>query len=298
MRLLVTGLSGFVGSHCSQQFAAVDLLHEGRLAELRDRDEVRAAVAHARPEAVIHLAAQSYVPASFDDPALTREVNVGGTLNLLLGLQAAGFQGRMLYVGSADAYGLVAETHLPVTEEHALNPLSPYAESKAEAEALCREWSAKGKFEIVIARPFNHIGPRQGTRFAVASFARQIAAFRAGRGPGRMVAGDLDTTRDFTDVRDVVRAYSALLESGRNGEAYNVCSGVERSLREVVGAMMDAAGVTMEIETEPSLLRKTEQRRMWGSFEKLRRDTGWQTSIDFRQTLADTLQYWEQEDRP
>ncbi len=297
MRLLATGLSGFVGSHCAQQFAAVDLLVDGRLADLRNRDEVMAAVAQAQPEAVLHLAAQSNVPESFQNPQLTREVNVGGTLNLLHGLDAIGFRGRMLYVGSAEAYGLVGEAQLPVTEAYPLKPLNPYAHSKAEAEALCREWSQKGQFEIVIARPFNHIGPRQSTRFAVASFARQIAAFRAGRGAAHLEAGDLDTTRDFTDVRDVVRAYAMLLRSGRNGQAYNVCSGVERSLRDVVRAMMEVAGVEMEIKTQPGLLRKSEQRRMLGSFDKIHADTGWTPTVGLRQTLVDTLQFWEEEDR-
>lgn len=296
MRLLATGLSGFVGSYCAQQFPAVDLLVDGRMADLRNRDEVRAAVGEARPDAVLHLAAQSNVPASIEDPQLTREVNVGGTLNLLLGLEAIGFRGRMLYVASADAYGLVAETDLPLTEDHPLEPLNPYAQSKAEAEALCREWSAKGTFEIVIARPFNHIGPRQSTRFAIASFARQIAAFRAGRGPSHLAAGDLETTRDFTDVRDVVQAYSMLLERGRNGEAYNVCSGVERSMRDVVKAMMKVAQVEMTVETQPGLLRKSEQRRMVGSFAKLYADTGWKPTIGLEQTLVDTLQFWDQED--
>ena len=283
-RLLVTGLSGFVGSHVAALVpGAADLLLDGRLADLRDAADVRAAVAQAAPVAVLHLAAQSFVPLSVENPGLTHQVNVGGTRNLLEALHANGFRGRMLYVASADAYGAVPEHELPVSEARPLNPLNPYAQSKAEAEALCVEWSRRGHFEIVIA---------------VASFARQIAACRAGRGPRVLVAGDLDVTRDFTDVRDVVRAYAALLESGRNGQAYNVCSGVERSLRAVADAMMEAAGVAMKIETEPSLLRKSEQRRMWGSFAKLEADTGWQPAIDFRQTVLDTLDYWDKEGTP
>lgn len=296
MQLLATGLSGFVGSHVARQLAAVDLLHEGRLADLRDRLEVNAAIARIRPDAVIHLAAQSSVPASIEDPGLTRQVNVEGTRHLLQALEAAGFRGRMLYVGSADAYGIVPEADLPVTEQHPLRPMNPYAESKAQAEALCREWSLRGAFEIVIARPFNHIGPGQSTRFAVASFARQIAAYRAGRGSRCLVAGNLDTTRDFTDVRDVVRAYGALLAKGRNGQAYNVCSGVERSLREVVATMLRVAGVEMEIETEVALVRKSEQPRMLGSFARLHADTGWGPAIGLEQTLTDTLDYWDKKD--
>lgn len=298
MRLLVTGLSGFVGSYCAQQLGAVGLTHEGRRVDLRHREDVRAAVAKAKPkpDAVIHLAGQSFVPASLIDPSLTYQVNVHGTLNLLLALKDAGFRGRMLYVGSADAYGVVSEQELPVTESHPLKPLNPYAVSKAAAEALCYQWSQSGPFEIVIARPFNHIGPRQSTHFAVASFARQIAACRAGRGDRQLLVGDASTTRDFTDVRDIVRAYAGLLERGRNGEAYNVCSGVERSVSEVIRAMMGIAGVDMTIHVQPGLLRKTEQRRMVGSFAKLNSDTGWRPEIPFERTLADTLDYWDKED--
>lgn len=297
MQLLATGLSGFVGSYCAQQLGAVNLALEGRRADLRNPDEVRAALAEARPDAVIHLAGQSFVPASLVDPGLTYQVNFHGTLNLLQALKDTGFRGRLLYVGSADAYGAVPEHELPVTEARALKPLNPYAVSKAEAEALCYQWSQTGPFEIVIARPFNHIGPRQSTHFAVASFARQIAACRARRGGRRLVIGDASTTRDFTDVRDIVRAYAALLARGRNGEAYNVCSGVERSVAQVIRAMMQMAGVEMQIEVDTGLLRKVEQRRMVGSFAKLHSDTGWRPEIPFEQTLADTLDYWDKEDR-
>ena len=296
MQLLATGLSGFVGSHCAQQLGAVDLLHEGRLADLRDRAEVAAAVGRIRPDAVIHLAAQSSVAVSIEDPALTHQVNVEGTLNLLLALEAAGFHGRMLYIGSGDAYGAVPEGQLPITEAHPFEPLNPYARSKAEAEALCREWSRRGPFEIVMARPFNHIGPGQSTQFAVADFARQIVACRDGKGPARLSVGDIDTTRDFTDVRDIVRAYGMLLQSGRNGEAYNVCSGVERSLREIIAELCGICGVRVDIEVNPLRLRPSEQRRMYGSFAKLDADTGWSPAVPFVQTLQDIVEYWHLKD--
>lgn len=296
MQVLATGLSGFVGFHLRQQVPAVDLLYEGRPADLRNRDEVRAAVAAAKPEAVVHLAAQSSVQASFADPVRTCEVNFLGTLHLLLALKEAGFRGRMLYVSSADCYGAVGDAELPVTEAQPLKPLNPYAVSKAAAEALCYQWSRLEAFEIVIARPFNHIGPGQSTHFAVASFARQIAACRKRRGQPRLVVGDIGVTRDFTDVRDVVRAYVALLERGTNGEAYNVCSGVERPLRDVIGAMLAASGVEMQIEVDPQRLRGIEQRRMRGSFAKLQGATGWQPAIPFEQTLVDTLDHWDKED--
>jgi len=296
MSVLVTGLSGFVGSWCRRQMPCVDLALDGKFVDLRDADRVRLAIEAIRPQAVIHLAAQSDVPSSIADAAETYAINFGGTFNLLTALATAGFAGRCLYVGSADVYGTVPEAQLPISEQRPMRPLNPYAVSKVAAEALCYQWSQTGPFEIVIARPFNHIGPRQSDRFAVASFARQIAAHRAGRGAGRLRVGDIDTTRDFTDVRDIVRAYAMLLERGRNGEAYNVCSGVERTLREVIGALLKAAGVDMQIEVDTDRLRRVEQRRMSGSFAKLHADTGWQPEIPFDQTLVDTLAYWDEED--
>lgn len=296
MSVLVTGLSGFVGSHCAEQMPAVDLADKDGWVDLRDSGRVQRAVRSVAPQAVLHLAAQSSVRASLGDPRQTYEINFLGTLNLLQALRDAKFQGTMLYVGSADVYGAVPEAQLPITEQCPLRPLNPYAVSKVAAEALCYQWSRSADFKIVIARPFNHIGPRQSTRFAVADFARQIVACRTSKSPARLQAGDIDTTRDFTDVRDIVRAYAALLRSGRNGEAYNVCSSVERRLREIIRALGGMCGVAVEIEVDVDRLRAGEQRRMCGSFAKLHAETGWQPEIPFEQTLADTLDFWHEED--
>ena len=296
MNILVTGMSGFVGSHFAQQLAAVDLTEHGSRVDLRDLDRVQRAVDAIAPQAVLHLAAQSQVPASVEDPRKTYEVNFFGTLNLLLALRDAGFKGTMLYVGSADVYGAVPPAQLPITEQCPARPLNPYAVSKVAAEALCYQWSRAADFKIVVARPFNHIGPRQSAQFAVSDFARQIVACRQGRAPAVLRVGDIDTTRDFTDVRDIVRAYGGLLAAGRSGEAHNVCSGVERSLRDVIGAMLAASGVEMEIQVDPQRLRSVEQRRMRGSFAKLQADTGWQPEIPFEQTLVDTLDYWDKKE--
>ena len=296
MTVLVTGLSGFVGSFCAQLLPCTDLLLGGKSVDLRCLPDVTAAAARIKPDAVIHLAAQAAVPASIANPWETYEINFGGTLNLFTALAETGFRGRCLYVGSADVYGNAPQESLPITEDFPMRPLNPYAVSKAAAELLCLQWSRTGPFEVVIARPFNHIGPRQSERFAVASFARQIAACRAGRGPRQLQVGDIDTTRDFSDVRDIVRAYAGLLASGRNGEAYNVCSGVERSLRDMIRALLDASGIDMEIQVVSQRLRGAEQRRMRGSFDKLHADTGWRPEIPFGQTLLDTLDYWDKKD--
>jgi GDP-4-dehydro-6-deoxy-D-mannose reductase len=292
--LLVTGLTGFVGSYLAGRDGVFDLCVDGRLADLRIPEEVNAALAAMRPQAVIHLAAQSSVGVSLDDAQQTYDINFGGTLNLLSALRAQNFRGRMLYVGSGDVYGSVPEARLPVAEDTPLHPRNPYAVSKVAAEALCYQWSQAGLFEIVMARPFNHIGPRQNTNFAVSDFARQLVACRKGKAPPRLRVGDIDITRDFTDVRDIVRAYVALLESGRNGEAYNVCSGVERSLRQIVEELAQACGIEVDIEVDPERLRPSEQRRMCGSPAKLRADTQWEPAVPFDRTLRDIIAYWEE----
>jgi GDP-4-dehydro-6-deoxy-D-mannose reductase len=292
--LLVTGLTGFVGSYLAGQDAVFDLCVDGRLADLRIPEEVNAAIAAIQPRAVIHLAAQSSVGVSLDDPRQTYDVNFNGTLNVLAALRQQNFRGRMLYVGSGDVYGSVPEARLPVVEDTPLRPRNPYAVSKVAAEALCYQWSQAGLFEIVMARPFNHIGPRQNTNFAVSDFARQLVACRKGKAPPQLRVGDIDITRDFTDVRDIVRAYIALLESGRNGEAYNVCSGVERSLRQIIEALSLACGIDVEIEVDTDRLRPSEQRRMCGSPAKLQGDTQWSAVIPFDRTLQDIIEYWEE----
>jgi GDP-4-dehydro-6-deoxy-D-mannose reductase len=298
MTVMVTGLSGFVGSWCAQQMPVVEMAEQGREVDLRDADAVQRAVCSIAPQAVLHLAAQSSVPASLEAPRRTYEINFLGTLNLLEALRDARFQGTMLYVGSADVYGATLESELPITEQCPARPLNPYAVSKVAAEALCYQWSRSAGFKIVVARPFNHIGPRQSTQFAVSDFARQIVACSKGRAPPLLRVGDIDTTRDFTDVRDIVRAYDALLRSGRNGEAYNVCSGVERSLRDIIRALCEVCGVEMKIEVAAERLRPAEQRRMRGSFDKLRADTGWAPAIPFGRTLRDIVDYWDQKDEP
>src|SRR5207302_554158 len=192
-----------------------------------DRDEVLRAVKILRPRAVIHLAAHSWVPQSFKEPMETYDVNFVGTFNLLSALQKTGFHGRFLFVSSSDIYGQVSPEALPITEEHPSKPRSPYAVSKVAAEALCSQWSqTETDIEIVVARPFVHIGPGQSDRFVISNFARQIIEIKRTRREALVEVGDIDVTRDFTDVRDVVRAYELLLARGVPGEVYNICSGI------------------------------------------------------------------------
>jgi len=298
-RLLVTGLHGFVGSTLAALIASDSALRGWELAEiapaldLRDTKTTNALVEAVRPDAVIHLAALSFVPDAFKDPAATFDVNVIGTLRLLQALKAHGFAGRVLFVGTGDVYGLVPENALPITEHRLPAPRNPYAVSKLAAEALCFQWTATEGMEIVMARPFNHIGPGQNDRFVISDFAHQLTEIGAGRRDPVVVVGDIDVTRDFTDVRDVVRAYFALLEHGKSGEVYNVASGVERTVRSLLERLMALSGVAARIEPQATRLRRAEQRRVAGDPAKVHAATGWTATTPLDESLQAMLDYWK-----
>lgn len=294
MKLIVTGSSGFVGHHFCSRYGGVPFDDQDGEVDLRDARRVRSAVETLMPDAVLHLAAQSSVASSFDDPASTFAVNFTGTLNLLQALSAAGFQGAFLYVGSADVYGRTAEVDLPSRETQPLRPLSPYAVSKVAGEALCYQWSQTHNFRITLARPFTQIGPGQNRHFVIADFAHQIVEIRSGRRAPFLMVGDVDLTRDFTDVRDAIRAYRMLLEHGRSGEIYNICSGQERSVRSMAEELMQIAGVQAELQTNAARLRPTEQRRVIGDPSKIRALLGWSPEIPLATTLTDVLREAEE----
>lgn len=302
-RLLVTGRHGFVGSalaHRVQADAALSdwgVVNTPEALDLRDPVATSSMVATAAPDAVLHLAAQSWVPDALRDPTTTLQVNLFGTLNLLQALKQCGFRGPMIYAGTGDVYGVVPEDALPVDETRLPAPRNPYAVSKLAAEALCYQWTVTERMQIVLARPFNHIGWGQSERFVVSDFARQIVEIRQGRREPVVAVGDIDVTRDFTDVRDVVHAYFALLASGSPGEVYNVCSGRETSIRAVLGRLATLAGVEIAIEQDPARLRKSEQRRMCGNPAKITHATGWAATTPLDDSLADMLRYWESGER-
>jgi GDP-4-dehydro-6-deoxy-D-mannose reductase len=298
-RLLITGRSGFVGEVFSRLLSSGERGEHWSLAEVPADFDLREAPATARlveasrPDAVIHLAAQSAVPESTRDPEGTLLINVIGTLHLLQALDSIRFRGRLLYVGTGDVYGLVPEAELPVAETRLPRPRNPYAVSKLAAEALCWQWHAAKGMDVVLTRSFNHIGGGQSNRFAVSDFARQLAEIKAGRRPPVIHAGDLSVTRDFTDVHDVVEAYFALLDRGESGEIYNVCSGTEHSLQSLLTQLIALAGVDVRIETEPERMRASEQRRMRGDATKIRGAVGWTATTPIGASLQATLQFWE-----
>ena len=295
-RTLVTGDTGFVGQHALATWpGAVGLSALGAALDIRDKGKLLSCLGAFQPDAVLHLAALSFVPDSFRSPEATFEVNFLGTLRLLEALAETGFRGRFLFVGTGDAYGLVPADAVPITEDRALRPRSPYAVSKAAAEALCFQWSQTGPFEVIMARPFNHIGAGQAPTFAISDFARQIAEIGAGRRAPVLQVGDIDVTRDFTDVSDVLHAYELLLLHGHNGEVYNICSGKERSVRSLLEGLLRLAGVQADIVRDPARCRPSDQQRVCGSHEKLTQHTGWQPVVPMDDTLLNLHRYWEKE---
>jgi GDP-4-dehydro-6-deoxy-D-mannose reductase len=287
--LLVTGASGFIGRHFRSRFGGRPFEDQNGVIDLADSARVVAAIAAAQPTAVLHLAAQSSVASSFKDPRETFAVNFLGTLNLLEALTSSGFQGLFLHVSSADIYGAVEEQDLPVIESQIPKPRNPYAVSKVAAENLCYQWGQTHDLSTVVVRPFNQIGPGHDLRFAVPRFAQQVFDIRRGVQPAIITTGDLEITRDFTDVRDSVLALRLLLEHGRNGETYNLCSGVERSLSSILQNLMDLAGIRAQIQLDPARTRPNEQRRMVGSPAKIKEHTGWSPTIPTQTTLHDIL---------
>lgn len=296
--ILVTGASGFVGKTLFGMAARGELPAQDRFlpldesADLRQPATLQKALGGTRYDSVIHLAAISFVPESIARPHETYEINLHGTINLLEVLKSEGFSGTFLYVSSGDVYGVVPPEALPVDEERAPRPRNPYAAAKVAAEAYCSQASMTSAVRVVVARPFNHIGAGQSERFFLPAMARQIAEIKQGRRPPRIDTGNIDVTRDFSDVRDVVQAYVRLLAAGRSGEVYNVCSSVERNVGEVLRRMLKLARVDATIKIAEEKLRPNEQRRHCGSNRKLCDDTGWRPRIPFEQSLRDFLQSW------
>ncbi len=294
--LLVTGQAGFVGRHALAKWPqACGLANANGALDILDKAALLQHFLEHLPTDVLHLAALSFVPGSFKAPEKTFEVNFLGTLRLLEALAESGFKGRFLFVSSGDAYGVAPIESMPIHESLNLRPRNPYAVSKVAAEALCYQWSQTGPFEVVIARPFNHIGAGQAPTFAISDFARQIAEISAGLRPPVLEAGNIDVTRDFTDVKDVLAAYELLLSRGLNGEIYNVCSGIERSVRSLVERLLEIAGVEAVIQKNPNRFRPSDQPRVCGDNGKLFRDTGWNTKVAMDDTLLNLYRYWENE---
>jgi len=296
MRLLVTGASGFVGGHLCDLLSrrgheVTTLSRDGVVddqVDVCDADAVRRAVSARRPEGIFHLAAIAYVPDAEEDAERAHRVNVEGTRHVLDA--AADVGARVVFVSSGAVYGDGDDSAPPFRETAPLAPRGIYACTKAAAEAECVERAADQA--IVRVRPFNHTGPGQLSSYVCSGFAKQIVEAERGLRPAAIDVGDLDAERDFSDVRDIVRAYLLALESGEAGDVYNVCSGVPTKIGDILDLLMNLASVRVEARTDRARLRNDEPSRLWGANEKISASLGWRPEIPLRKTLADMLDWW------
>ena len=295
VKAFVTGASGFVGRHlvahlrdCGDEVVPTDRSDGGP--DLLDADGFATLVAEVRPDVVYHLAGQADVAASWLSPIETMRVNVEGTHNILEVARTFGIA-KVLTVSSADIYGVVAPEELPIVESAPLRPVSPYAASKAAADLVALQAHLGHGQDVVRARAFNHRGPGQSKSFVGAGFAARIVAAERS-GDDELQTGDLTPRRDFTDVRDVVRAYRLLATEGRPGVAYNICSGTSVSIGELAGLLLGLTDARMRLVEDPDLLRPVELPELRGDASLLRRHTGWAPSISLDETLSDVLEDW------
>jgi GDP-4-dehydro-6-deoxy-D-mannose reductase len=315
MRVLVTGVSGFVGGHLAEHLIEsgdlvvglsasgrwpAELAHLARQVRIErcdlaaiDGADLADLIGRKQPEVIYHLAAQANPQASVADPRGTWALNLGGALNLLEAVKASGQAPRVVLVGSGVCYGNPVPEHLPVTESCPLRPNNPYAASKAAADLLGVQHFLTHGTDVVMVRPFNHAGPRQSPTYVLSGLARQVAEVEAGR-KARVEVGNLDVIRDFTDVRDVVRGYRQLAERGVAGEIYNLGSGLGIKLADALDTLIAQAQAPIDISVDPARVRPVDQPLLVADATKLRRATGWAPRFSIARTLADMLQYWRE----
>lgn len=314
MKALVTGISGFAGSHLTEL-----LLNKGyevfgtyfdkstfsnlnsfidRIklfqCDIRNYDRLKKIVSEVKPDEIYHLAAITFIPASWENPKLTFDTNLYGTMNLYEAVKNLKINPRILFVGSADEYGIVNEENLPINEECLLRPINPYSVSKVSADLLSSFYFKHYNLNIIRVRPFNHTGPRQSPEFVCPNFARQIAEIEKGLRKLIMYVGNLETRRDFTDVRDMVRAYRLALKEGKAGEVYNICSGRGYIIQDAIDMLLDMAQVKIEVKQDPARMRSSDVTILIGDNTRFVGQTNWRPQIPFNQTLKEILGYWRE----
>lgn len=316
MRVLITGLTGFAGSHLAEYIVRnhrdVEVFGTYRWRsrmenmksirdkvtlfemDLRDPISVLNTLERVRPDRIFHLAAQSYVPTSWEAPVETFTINVIGQLHLFESCRKLKLMPRIQIACSSEEYGLVHEDEIPIKETNPLRPLSPYAVSKVTQDLLGYQYFQSYGLPIVRTRGFNHTGPRRGEVFVTSNFAKQIAEIEAGLRPGILHVGNLNAVRDFTDVRDMVRAYWLALEFGKAGEVYNIASGRGISIRELVDKLVSMAKKPVDIQVDPERLRPSDVPVLIGDSTRFRECSGWSPEIPLEKTLEDLLDFWRQ----
>jgi len=312
-KALITGVTGFAGSHLAEY-----LLKEGvevygiarwrsKLdniehiknnihlvnADMRDGHSLERAITESKPDYIFHLAAQSFVPMSWWAPADTMETNVIGAIHLFEAVLKSGTDPRIQVAGSSEEYGMVYPDELPIKETNPLRPLSPYGVSKVAEDKLAYQYNKSYGLKVVTTRAFNHTGPRRGDVFVTSNFAKQIAEIEKGKAP-IIYVGNLAARRDFTDVRDMVRAYKLTVNKCEFGEVYNICSGETRTIQEVLNLLLSMTSTTIEIKQDQSRMRPSDVEVLQGDYSRFNKKTGWKPTIPFKRTMEDLLNYWRE----
>lgn len=318
MRALITGITGFAGSHLADYLLAHqpqveifgtrrwrspmdNLAHLGpdlggkvKLIEtdLRDYSSVRTCLEESRPDFIFHLAAQSFVPTSWSAPAETLNTNIVGQTNIFEAIRHLGLDPVVQIACSSEEYGLVYPEETPIKETNPLRPLSPYAVSKVAQEYLGYQYFMSYGLKVIRTRGFNHTGPRRGDVFVTSNFAKQLASIKLGLQEPVIRVGNLDAVRDFTDVRDMVRAYWLGVTKAKPGEVYNIATGHGITIKDLLGRLIELAGVEVKVQPDPARMRPSDVEILIGDSSKFRADTGWEPQIPLDQTLRDVVAYW------
>lgn len=316
-KVLITGVTGFVGSHLAEfLLERKDVKIYGILrwrsktenidhiksklklyeCDIRDASSVRKVINEIKPDKIFHLSAQSFVPASWNAPAETLITNILGELNIFEAVRNIGIHSKIQIAGSSEEYGMVYKEELPVKETNPLRPLSPYGVSKVGQDLLGYQYFKSFNMHIVRTRGFNHSGPRRGEPFAESNFAKQIAMVERGLQKPVIYVGNLEARRDYTDVRDMVRAYWLALEKGSPGEVYNICTTKAYSMEDVLNILLSfsKARKKIKIKKDPARLRPSDVPVLVGDNSKFVKKTGWSPKIGFKETLKDLLDYWRE----
>jgi len=312
LKVLITGITGFAGSHLAELalkkgvdvFGTVrwrsrlenieQIKNDVKLVDcdMRDFCSVKSALKKVNPDYIFHLAAQSFVPSSWSAPHETMTTNIIGQLNFFEAIRDLGINPVMQIACSSEEYGFVHPEEVPITEENPLRPLSPYAVSKVAQDMMGYQYYKSYGLKIVRTRGFNHTGPRRGEVFVTSNFAKQIAEIETGKREKVIHVGNLDARRDFSDVRDIVRAYWLTVEKGEPGEVYNVASGIAYKISEILKKLLSFSSINVDVVQQQERMRPSDVEVLLGSYEKFNKRTGWKPEIPFDRTLSDLLDYW------
>jgi GDP-4-dehydro-6-deoxy-D-mannose reductase len=315
MKAFITGITGFAGSHLADYLLAehpeVEISGilrwrsqrsnigqlDGKVhlmeADLRDLTSIHGVLEKIRPDFIFHLAAQSYVPSSWTAPNDTLTTNISGQTNLFEAVRLIDGLDPVIQIAcSSEEYGMVYREETPITEDNPLRPLSPYAVSKVAQDLMGYQYFQSYGLKVIRTRGFNHTGPRRGHVFVTSNFARQIARIEAGLQEPVLKVGNLEAVRDFTDVRDMVRAYWLAVNKATPGEVYNIASGAPITIRELLDRLLALSTADIRVEQDPERMRPSDVEILIGDASKFRKETGWEPQIPFDQTLRDTLDYW------